>query len=103
VFDIVDQSTEEGDVLYDGNRRTLGEVVPLEQADVETTAHLRIGFWQAFERLRPGDADIISLMMYGFKYKDISEAVHNARYRIKIARKRFKAELEREGIDVGKR
>jgi hypothetical protein len=100
MYDIVEQSTEEGERLYDSNRLTIGDVTRLEQPDVEDAIHLRIGFWKAYNRLSDVNADVISMLMSGYKFKDISELVHNARYRIRIARKRFREELDREGVNV---
>ena len=92
----VERFVSEGVRLEDG--LVLRDIVAQEQAEVETTVHLKLGFWNAFSRLSEDDADVISLLMQGFKYKDM--AVNNARYRIRIAKKRFEVELGKEGIDV---
>lgn len=86
--------------LYDGTRRTLGEIIPLETPDIEDEIHIRTAFYNAYNRLSEQDADIIYLLMCGYKFKDISVSVKNARYRIKIARKRFKSELRACGITL---
>ena len=93
----------EGGFLYDGTGLTLGDIVALEQPDIEDMIHLQIGFWNAFDKLAEQDAAIISQLMRGFKYKDISETIHNARYRIRLAKKRFENELDKEGISIGGR
>jgi hypothetical protein len=89
--------------LYDTDGLTLADVVALEMPDVQEVVHIRLGFWKAFQKLSESDAEIISLLMVGNKYKDISTTISNARYRIRIAKKRFEAELHKEGISVGKR
>ena len=86
--------------MYDGAGRTLADVVDMEQPNIEDAVHLRISLWKAFKRLPKNDADVISLLMIGYGYKDISPMIHNARYRIRIAKKRFQKELDREGINV---
>ena len=90
----------EGELLYDANRLTIADVTAVEAASVEDTVHLKTGFWKAFSRLSNSDADVISLLMTGYKFKDISAMVYNARYRIRIAKKRFRRELEREEIST---
>jgi len=91
---------KEGELLYDFSGLTLKDVTPEESASVEDIVHLKTGFWRAFSRLPPGDADVITLLMTGYKFKDVSMMVHNARYRIRKAKKRFKSELGREDINV---
>ena len=91
---------DEGELLYDDNSLILGDIVVLEQPQIEETVHVKMGFWSAFARLSESDAETISMLMIGYKYKDIAVTVNNARYRIKIARKRFKKELLKEGVNV---
>ena len=93
-------NAKEGARLYDSGGLTLSDVTPTKAASVEDTVHLKGGFWKAFSRLSPGDADVITLLMTGYKFKDISNLVHNARYRIRKAKKRFRKELGREEINV---
>lgn len=90
---------KEGEVLYDSGL-TLADVTPEQGASVENTVHLKTGFWKAFNRLSDGDADVITLLMSGYRFRDIENLVHNARYRIRKAKKRFRKELGREEINV---
>ncbi len=87
------------DLSYE-NDRVLGDVVPLEQPDVEDEVSIRISFDRALEKLSPEDREVICLLACGNKLKDLRKIIPDTRRRISRAKRNFRIYLERYGVEL---